>query len=355
MALMASTGILLSFQDNIIHALNPKLIAVSARYTVHQRPLPIQKIIQNLDILHSDCEVARIFYDPSGIKPSYVRCNRSLPVFFDPYTGKQIAPPYSQGFFASVENVHRRLALGRVGEIITGFCAVSLLFLSFSGIYLRWPRDALWSWRTWLYIDVSTEARKVILRLHSVLGTLLLCVYVVIGITGVFWSYGWVNHAITQALGGVSLSSGGQPTASPRAQGQSDKALAAQISAIDAQNAWSGHVIDIRFSNAGLATTLVRVLPTVPEHLRAYDIYQLEGTRIIRSMPYLENHLGQRILANVFGLHTGSAFGLVGRVFWLMAVTGLIFLWASGIWAYIQRRQRFKRPIASQQKDRYQD
>lgn len=54
--------------------------------------------------------------------------------------------------------LHRFLAMGDTGRQITGACTLMLIFFCLSGLYLRWPRQAL-NWRTWLTLD---WAKKVV-------------------------------------------------------------------------------------------------------------------------------------------------------------------------------------------------
>jgi sulfite reductase (NADPH) flavoprotein alpha-component len=108
-------------------------------------------------------------------------------------------------FFRDVRKLHRWLMLGErgdkeVGRQIVGACTLLLLLMSLTGLYLRWPRNGH-SWRNWLLADFSLKGRAFLWNLHAVIGTWVLVFYLVMALTGLNWSYEWYREGL-QALFG---------------------------------------------------------------------------------------------------------------------------------------------------------
>src|SRR5215813_1925295 len=97
-------------------------------------------------------------------------------------------------------NVLRWLAMGEVGEIITGASTLALVVLCLSGLYLRWPRKIL-DWRTWLTFNTTLKGRAFLWRLHAVTGTWVVLFYLLAGLTGLFWSYDWYRNGLSALTG----------------------------------------------------------------------------------------------------------------------------------------------------------
>ena len=102
--------------------------------------------------------------------------------FVDPANGRMLEEARGEGFFETVENLHRWLALpGRgngIGRQLTGFAALSLIFFALSGLYLRWPRRPL-DWRNWLVLDLRKTGRNLYRALHAVIGGWVLIFYLI--------------------------------------------------------------------------------------------------------------------------------------------------------------------------------
>jgi sulfite reductase (NADPH) flavoprotein alpha-component len=59
-------------------------------------------------------------------------------------------------FFESLEHAHRGMwlagPLGTAMRVTLAYCALMLIFMALSGLYLRWPKSRKLDWRTWFKI-----------------------------------------------------------------------------------------------------------------------------------------------------------------------------------------------------------
>ncbi|WP_313465412.1 PepSY-associated TM helix domain-containing protein, partial [Pseudomonas nitroreducens] len=202
LALMGITGAMLSFQDEILRAINPDSLVVEKRA---EAVLPMDELIRRVEsaepgkkvaffwLKTEGVESARIFFTP----PPGQRRGESL--YVDPYTAEALPAPVGEGAFLFIMQLHRFLAAGEVGQRITAACTLILIFFCLSGLYLRWPRKAL-NWRTWLIFDWRKKGRAFNWDLHAVAGTWCLVFYLLASLTGLYWSYEWYRNGLFKLL-----------------------------------------------------------------------------------------------------------------------------------------------------------
>ncbi|KPX93616.1 Sulfite reductase flavoprotein, alpha-component [Pseudomonas amygdali pv. mori] len=171
LTLMGITGALYSFEDEILDVLNPDVLLVQERTAT----LPPIELVHRLEaatglsvaILRVDTlgnRAAQVYFTPEPGERRGPKRN------FDHYTGELKGDAMGEGFFDFVLQLHRYLAAGEVGKQITAACTLVLVFFCLSGLYLRWPRNAL-NWRVWLTMDWAKKGRSFNWDLHSVFGT----------------------------------------------------------------------------------------------------------------------------------------------------------------------------------------
>jgi len=202
LALMGVTGATLSFQDEILRLLNSQTLRVEMR---ESGVLPPAELVRKIEAAEGkrvsalwvetvEGNAARVFFNPpAGERRGPMR-------YFDPYSGELLDPPRGQAFFDLMLRLHRFLAMGDSGKQITGACTLILLFFCLSGLYLRWPRQAL-NWRAWLCLDWARKGRSFRWDLHAVAGTWCLLFYLLAALTGLSWSYDWYREGLASLLG----------------------------------------------------------------------------------------------------------------------------------------------------------
>lgn len=234
LAVMGISGALYSFSDEILHGLNPESLSVEVRDT---GILPLSQLVPLLEAAQGEKvaglridtalgDAARVNYvPPAGERRGPMR-------YFDPFTGQMKGEVVGQDFFEFVLRLHRFLTIGDTGRQITGACTLILLFFALSGLYLRWPRQAL-NWRAWLTLDWAKKGRAFNWDLHAVFGTWCLVVYLLSAVTGLTWSYGWFREGVNQVLvggppAGEQRGRPGQGTGEQRGRGDGQAAMGEQ-------------------------------------------------------------------------------------------------------------------------------
>ena len=335
LAVMGLSGAALSFEDELLRLANPPFAAVAEQHAQGGTPLPLDTLVASLTSA-AGTPLQRLRVDGTGMRPSVARFDggRDTWIYFDPYTGRRFEALRGQGFFDFTEDLHRRLVAGETGQLVTGSCAVVLVIFALSGLYLRWPRR-WWHWRSWLVVEWHHRGRSFLWSLHSVIGTWVLPVYLLLALTGLWWSFDWYRDGLTRALGGrqdapVTLQAGPVVMDLQRVQ-----------SALYALPGVQDGYIDLRLPTRAGQPLTARVRSSAsPHHDRATDLLQLDPANgaILRHEAYAGMSSGQRVLASMFALHSGSFFGLGGRLIVMLSSLGMLLFFVTGWMLYLDRR-----------------
>lgn len=341
LSVMGLSGATLAFEDEILRWANPPLAEVAARHAAGEAPLPLAALARRLD-LGGEHVPTRMLVDPTGTRPSNVRLagRGSARLYFDPYTGQLLPEPRLNSFFDFTENLHRRLVAGERGRAVTGACVIILLFFCLSGLYLRWPRQ-WWSWRAWWAVEWKRQGRSFLWSLHSVIGTWCLLIYLLIALTGLYWSYGWYRQGLVAVLGGEPAGAGGG-----RAGDAGGKPPALDYTrlqrVLDGEPGVRHAYLDLRLPVRSGQPLVARYLPSDPAHGRAFDAVEIDPAtgRIERRVPYDQQPVGRKLLTSMFALHSGSFFGLPGRVVVMLASLCMSLFFVTGWMLYLDRRRK---------------
>ncbi len=345
LAIMGTTGALLSFEDEILTTLTPRLNA----HKNSPQPLPLSALLnavakQRPGLSVSFLQMSSLSDRPIlvGLIPPDHKGGRAERALADPYSGDVLGAPVGIDFFETVRNLHRYLALPGgergIGRSITGIAAICLLFLTLSGLWLRMRRRHN-SWRAWLIPDFRARKRSLHKSLHLVIGTWLMPLYIFSVLTGLWWSYDGYRDAVTALVAG----------APPKAESRKSEIVkkAAPL---------SGKALDLAFSVAltrfgqpyeRAIVTLprtgqqlrVRLLPKVAPHDRAFDEIRvdLETGRVMREQRYFDLKPSDWLSTNMEPLHTGSFLGLPMRLLLLLSSAALPGFAVTGIILYLYR------------------
>lgn len=353
LAIVGITGGMLSFETEILRWLNPGVMTVAVQAPAVLDPPALLARVQTaaperrvtaIIVSGIPGEAARVTFAPAG------GSGRGETRYADPYSGTLLGMPRGQEFFRTTMRIHRWLAIDDPGKHIVGASTIALVVLSLTGLYLRWPRRPL-DWRAWLHVDFSRRGRNLLWDLHSVAGTIAVVPYVVMGLTGLYWSYDWYRAALFDLAGMPRPGgerSGGPPSQQPNPQRAERRPAAVPTISIDA--AWSTfrrEVQGYRVANLRLPARPGQPLQIVYQtadapHERANNTLVLDmpvGTvrehRLYAALP-----LPQKLVVSIFALHSGSFFGIGGVVLFMLASLAMPLFAVTGWMLYLDRRKR---------------
>ena len=359
LALVGVTGGILSFEDELLKAWNPGVITVEPRARPSLAPAALvarireqapDDRVQSLSLSRDPEEAARVGFAPrKDARPGPGgRGPRGETRYVDPYTGELLGKPRGEGFFRTNMQLHRWLAMDDVGKQIVAFSTVALIYFCLSGLYLRWPRR--WrSLRTWLALDWKQKGRNFLWHLHSVFGTWVLIAYLVMSLTGLWWSYGWYRDALNRWADMPQQQQRGEGPKRPGGEGGRGERKDAKAPELDIAQAWAAFQANVpAWSTASLQWpregngVQFRYLDAKPPHERANNTLELDpATLAVRKHErYDQRDLKQRLVGSMFALHRGSYFGTAGVVLFMLASLLMPLFAITGWMLYLERRKR---------------
>ncbi len=124
-------------------------------------------------------------------------------LYLNPYTGTVLGgESKAHQFLHQMEDIHRKLAWGEKGQVVTQACNVFFLFLVISGLYLWWPRN--WHWNSLkgiVFFNAAVQGKQRDWNWHNVIGFWCLPILLMTTLTGLVMSYTWANNLLYRAAG----------------------------------------------------------------------------------------------------------------------------------------------------------
>jgi len=342
LAIVGATGALLSFEQQIVASLARDSRQVEANGRTPLAPAELltriaanepDKRIAGLNIAREPGATVRVTFAPREQR------------YVDPYTGSLLpaASGGAEAFFRNVRQLHRWLMLGELGDRdigrqIVGASTLLLIFMALTGLYLRWPRGrAARRLRTWFVPDFRLKGRAFLWNLHSVIGTWVLPVYLVIALTGLQWSYEWYRDGL-YSIAGVERPAGGE--GGPReARGKADIPNFTRAWETFSREVPGFTAVNVNLAAAPDRPLEFRYLDAKPSHERAFNTLAIDKEgQVSKSERYQDKKLAARLVSSIFPLHSGSYFGLVGVIIFLIASLMMPLFTVTGWLMYLRRR-----------------
>lgn len=364
LAIVGMTGSLMSFERQIMEAISPHIVRVEMQELPLLTP---DELMVRFQAQRPGASIEQITLWSDEGRSALIRTagqgreRRGDELYVNPYTGDLLGQITGEQFFRTVRSLHRWLLIPpgegglNIGRQITGFCALALVFFALSGLYLRWPRRPF-HWRSWFRIDFSLKGRNFYWALHSVIGTWVLVVYLLLAFTGLTWSYAWFKNGATIVLTGEPMEERPAGFGDRRSQGNGDNRRSELMSAatprVSLNPAWTKFIAETnnRFKLANImlprnAADSIRVsavaIGAIHDRQRSNYTFDAHSGELISAQPYKPNaHFGKRIMQGIYELHTGEWFGLPGRIINMLASSLMVLFTVTGFLLYLDRRKK---------------
>ncbi|MHC2336457.1 PepSY-associated TM helix domain-containing protein [Bradyrhizobium sp. USDA 4454] len=367
-AVVGLTGATMAFEDEIEASLNSHMTHVDASAA---RRLTPDELVARLQAAGDFGKVSAVTMSSDPSAAARIRFARSdggarpSSVYVDPYDGHVLGSPRGEDFFATVRKLHRWLLLpgdgNGVGRKITGTAAICLIVMLMSGLVLRWPRRAR-SVKMWLKPNLGLRGRGLHRSLHAVVGTWVLPVYLVMTLTGLWYSFEWYKAGANWLLARPQATAAAMQPKSPRgaaAEGKGEARAEARTEAkpLVFDHVWSaflqqenndyGRALLTLPAGAGTAVR-VRSWPRDSSLESVRDEFRIDAVtgRVISSDRYADKTFGERVLASVLDIHRGAVLGWPGKLAFMLAAAMMPLFAVTGLLLYLSRRRhrRLARP-----------
>ncbi|MBR0989247.1 PepSY domain-containing protein [Bradyrhizobium japonicum] len=355
-SLIALTGAIMSFEDEIVDHLNAGIMQVAPRQAPTLMP---DELVARLKAAQDLGKIAAVTLSSDPSAAVHVRFardeqgGRPTSLYVDPYDARILGSPRGEVFFATVRRLHRWLLIPGDGKgwgrPITGTIALGLIVMLVSGLVLRWPRRA-GSAKMWLKPNLGLSGRGLHRSLHTVIGTWVLPVYLTMTLTGLFFSFEWYKDSVTWLLARPHVAAAKMPAKSPRMAERGEP-----VSPIGFDRAWTTFQREEgdRFSRALLTLpagtgTAVRIrswrkASSLLETTR--DEFRIDAVtgKLLSAERYADKTFGETIIAAIYDIHRGEILGWPGKLAFMIAAILMPLFSVTGILLYLSRR-RLRRP-----------
>ncbi|GJE17969.1 PepSY-associated TM helix domain-containing protein [Methylobacterium marchantiae] len=355
LALVGMTGALLSYEEAVTEWANADRAYVAASEAPRLSP---SALLARIEAQHPGLTVNSLTLWGEPERSPRVRFvndaslgTRPPTLYLDPVDGRDLGAMRLEGAFVTIRKLHRWLLLPGDGKgwgrSLTGISTLALLVFLATGLYLRWPK--LHSWRIWLKPALKRPGRPRWWSLHSVAGTWLLPVYVLIALSGLWWSYDSYRSAATWLLTGEV-----QRAKPPRRAGLpaevAPSTLDAAFASFSTGEGEGAHMVLIALPGPELATIRIRSLAAASDLPKARDEATFDpatGARLSRAR-FADKPLGRQMAENMLEVHRGRFFGRVVAFAFFLAALAMPLFAVTGLVLYVLRRHaRRRRTIAA--------
>lgn len=319
---IAITGCIFVFHDEI------KDVVYDWRFVPEQnRPFVKPSIIiNNLQDIYPGITADMVVYNtPNRPATVHIFLNE-IPhdVYFNPYSGDLIhTQNLNKDFFMIVETLHRFLLLPEeIGKQVTGIATIIFLFMLISGIVLWWPKK--WNKVSHnLTVKWSARWRRKNYDWHRASGFYMILPAMFLAITGLAFSYEWVNNSF-YTLGNLNshVEAFNEPKAFP-------DVFESEPEAIDM--AFFTTIAKLPNSEMYFVWDQGQGLPIItgayPKAL-AFDhqsnfYFHPQTGHLLTTQFYNAKSGGVQLQEMTYGLHTGQYLGVFGKI---MAFIGSLFI-----------------------------
>ncbi|MGY3031786.1 putative iron-regulated membrane protein [Bradyrhizobium sp. USDA 4354] len=355
LALIALTGAIMSFEDEIVDHLNADIMRVAPREMPVLMP---DELVARLKAAHDVGKVSAVTLSSDPSAAVYVRFARDeqgarpTSLYVDPYDARVLGSPRGEAFFATVRRLHRWLLIPGDGKgwgrPITGTVALGLIVMLVSGLVLRWPRRG-GSAKIWLKPNLGLSGRGLHRSLHTVIGTWVLPVYLAMTLTGLYFSFEWYKDGVTWLLARPHATAAKMPAKSPRAAGRPEPAQP-----IGFDQAWT----TFQRQEGGRFSKALLTLPAGPGtviRIRSWgkgrtlettrDEFRIDAAtgQLVSAERYDDKPFGEKIIAAIYDIHRGEILGWPGKLAFMIAAVLMPLFSVTGILLYLWRR-KLRRP-----------
>ncbi|RXG97995.1 PepSY-associated TM helix domain-containing protein [Bradyrhizobium zhanjiangense] len=356
LALIALTGAIMSFEDEVVDHLDAGIMQVAPRPAPALMP---DELVARLKAAHGVGKVSAVMLssDPSAaVRVRFGRDEqggRPASLYVDPYDARVLGSPRGEAFFTTVRRLHRWLLIpGDAkgwGRQITGVAALGLIVMLVSGLVLRWPRRA-GSVKMWLKPNLSLSGRGLHRSLHAVIGTWVLPIYLAMTLTGLWYSFDWYKDGVVWLLSRPQGPAAKMmPANPPRAAGRLEPAQP-----IGFDQAWT----TFQREEGGRFARALLTLPASPGtviRIRSWGKdMTLEATRdefridavtgqLASAERYSDKTFGEKVIAAIYDIHRGAILGWPGKLAFMIAAALMPLFAVTGILLYLSRRE-LRRP-----------
>ncbi|MDX4071777.1 PepSY-associated TM helix domain-containing protein [Aliarcobacter skirrowii] len=382
--LIGISGAVWSYQKEIMRLINPNTYTVQVPQK--QEILTVQDILEKYQEQNKDRKINSISF--SSDKSSSVSINltsldpnnrRGETVYLNPYTAEVLPELVGSDFFNFFFRLHRWLTFSGdvqyIGKNIVAISTIACIILTIGGLIVYWPRVRR-SFAKSMTFSFKHKNRAFLSTMHSAIGLWVLIPFLLMCLTGLYWSYDWYRSAMFTVMGVEQPKRQQQQTQAPQQQtsqvqgeqrqqrdGQQGQRVQKQPQVISYETAQK--VVDIfnqnvarDYKNASLRLTstkegtyTISYLYADATHFRETNSMEIDPNKalLVKEAKYSDKKLNEKIMSSMLPVHSGEFFGWIGQLIFFISSALMSLFVITGYMLYYDRWKK-KRDKALKEK-----
>lgn len=279
--------------------------------------------------------------------------DRGKTFYINPYTGAVTGTEKGRGvaFFTTMMKLHRWLLIeGDAGKIIVGSATLIFVLLCLSGLVLWLPKKRK-HWKQGLKIKATGNWKRTNHDLHNTLGFYSLIFLIIMGLTGLCWSFEWYRNGVSSTMGAeVFKGRKEKPLPSQVTEGAEKIPLSYALTAAQTAFPYEGN-LRVAFPKGDTGSFVVTKFKTGFFALSAPDKIQIDqySGATLKLERFSDKALNVQIVDSIRPLHLGEFTGTSSKIIWFLCCLIATSLPVTGTFIWINK---FRKPRPLQQKTR---
>ena len=201
------SGAILSYEKEIMNLINKDTYYVEVPQ--NQERLALSQVVELYQEQHLEHKINSINFSSDINSSIYLNISqdgskRGENIYLNPYTAEVLPQVIGKDFFMFVFRLHRWLAfegsMQVVGKHAVALATIAAIILTISGIVVYWARIKKGVLKSFTF-SFRQKNRAFLSTMHSALGLWVVPFFLLMCLTGLYWSYDWYRGAMFSILG----------------------------------------------------------------------------------------------------------------------------------------------------------
>ncbi|WP_419869427.1 PepSY-associated TM helix domain-containing protein [Chryseobacterium sp. CT-SW4] len=264
-------------------------------------------------------------------------------VYINQYTGK-ILGVYNEkyDFFNLIKYIHWSLLLNSDwGKYVVGIPVIIFIFMLVSGIILWWPKNKKTKGSFWFKWKNIQNWKRKNYDLHRILGFYSSFIALLISITGIYFSYPYVKNTFNLILSGSWELPKDKEFGSVKSNSSTGNHVYDMASQKTKELYGNSSSFRIPLNGKNKKGKALQNLPIIVYqqegklNIRNQLVFDKYSSKLLYNLPHQDLNNAQKYAHANYDIHTGSYFGVIGKIIWFITglictslpITGFLFWW----------------------------
>lgn len=355
--IMAATGCILVFEEELKHIVHPNRYFVE---NIGREKLSLSDLTEKAQkAFPESLKVKRVQISSDPARTYVFRTlkmdNEALTywgtylyyyrVYIDPYTGKvQEVEDAKHDFFEIVLDLHRRLLLGeKIGKTITGYSTLIFAIILFSGLVIWYPRKMSKSMlKGMFFIKTSANWKRINYDVHNVLGFYAIIPLLFISYSALIWNFESIDKWVKNTLNGNTPAEKKAKSTIPAETSETSVNILDMIDHKIKESLPNRESAMVNFPRTEEGTYYTELTYGNKQYQNEYYNFDQYSGKILKYQSYKDKNIGYgtALRERNYDLHTGSLFGISGRIIYLLAGIIATSLPITGFIIYFNKKKK---------------